>query len=369
MSTTLSLGHPILVGGLALSLLTNVILLARGGDDPDPSDAPPPVPAMALMTAPGGADPGAQVAAPPAPAPAPAHAAALRADGEADAPRQADGEPAETAAANDDASPAAPATTRADDGAPQRLSAPLTHSIPRTINAQVATNGPALSAEVTRVLMWDLDLRRDLRQGDELTVLWRGEAEDTVIEALSYGSERHGRTIRAFRYRAAGDRYDSYWDEDGVEIPRRLARSPLREYEEITSLLRDRPDHHGIDFKTPTGTPVHVPWAGRVVRTNWNERYNGGCIEVAFDDGSVAKFLHLSEVSVRPGQRVAADEVIGLTGNTGRSTGPHLHYQLERGERILDPLEVHGTTRRSLPASDRAAFAAEVARLGSLLER
>jgi murein DD-endopeptidase len=356
VTTPLSMGHPLLVGGLVLSLVTNVILLARGGDDShDP--APPALPAMALASAPDGPAEAGTPEPGTVPASSAAAAPASPRDTEARADRTEGADDTEGADGDDDGA----------DGAPNRLSAPLTHSIPRTINAQVASNGPALSAEVTRVLMWDLDLRRDLRQGDELTVLWRGEAEDTVIDAVAYGSERHGRTIRAYRFRASGDRYDSYWDEDGSEIPRRLARSPLREYEEITSLLRDRPDHHGIDFKTPTGTPIHAPWAGRVVRTNWNERYNGGCIELAFDDGSVAKFLHLSEVSVRPGQRVAADEVIGLTGNTGRSTGPHLHYQLERGERILDPLDVHGTTRRSLPASDRAAFAAEVARLEALL--
>lgn len=53
--------------------------------------------------------------------------------------------------------------------------------------------------------------------------------------------------------------------------------------------------------------------------------------------------------------------MIALRGNAGRSTGPHLHYQLNRGEQVVDPVEYHGTERRTLPASDRAAFAEVVA--------
>lgn len=153
-----------------------------------------------------------------------------------------------------------------------------------------------------------------------------------------------------------------------MEVPRRLVNGPLRgQYEQVTSLLKDRPSHKGMDFKVPEGTPVVTPLEGAVVRTNWNLAYNGNCVEVRFSDGTVARFLHLSRTDVTPGQKLAAGTVVGLSGNTGRSTAPHLHYELERNGKVVDPVEYHGVTRRQLPESEREAFRAVVRQYDRLL--
>ncbi len=135
-----------------------------------------------------------------------------------------------------------------------------------------------------------------------------------------------------------------------------LQNGPLASYDQVTSLLRDRPKHRGMDFKTPVGTDVRTPKAGSVTRVNWNVAANGDCVEVQYGDGILAKFLHLQSVGVRVGQRVAAGAVIAASGNTGHSTAPHLHYQLDRGERAIDPVDYHGTTRRTLPADAKPAL-------------
>jgi hypothetical protein len=67
------------------------------------------------------------------------------------------------------------------------------------------------------------------------------------------------------------------------------------------------------------------------------------------------------------GDRITAGEVIALSGNTGHSTGPHLHYQLEKAGEILDPVKVHGTFRREMPETDRTRFQAEVGRMTATL--
>jgi len=85
-----------------------------------------------------------------------------------------------------------------------------------------------------------------------------------------------------------------------------------------------------------------------VLRTNWNWSANGNCMEVQYPDGTLAKFLHLSENRVKVGDKVEVGQVIALTGNTGHSTAPHLHYQLNQGEKVVDPLDYHGTERRQL---------------------
>jgi murein DD-endopeptidase MepM/ murein hydrolase activator NlpD len=124
-----------------------------------------------------------------------------------------------------------------------------------------------------------------------------------------------------------------------------------------------------MDFKTPVGTEVTAPRAGTVTRSNWNWKANGNCIEIRYEDGVLAKFLHLNENRVKRGDRVHAGQVIALTGNTGHSTAPHLHYQLDRGSKTLDPLDYHGTVRRSLDPEQTAALQRDVAGFEKLLDQ
>ena len=147
----------------------------------------------------------------------------------------------------------------------------------------------------------------------------------------------------------------------------RLVDCPLNDYEQITSLLKDRPKHHGMDFKVPEGTEAHSSKDGVVVRVDWNEFNNGHCVEVQYPDGVLARFLHLSKTSVTAGQKITKGTVVGLTGNTGHSTAPHLHYELNQNGKVIDPVDYQGTERRTLPLANKAAFDAERARLDAIL--
>ncbi len=244
-------------------------------------------------------------------------------------------------------------------------------SIPQTLAKAAAPYGDFVSATVSRLLVWDHDLRRDLRAGDKLEVAWTTGTSDTVvIEAARFHSQKFNRKTTAYKFKASGDKHPSYWSAEGVELPHRLKKSPMKDYEQITSLLKDRPNHKGMDFKVDVGTPVMASFPGTVTRANWNWKANGNCIEIKHDDGVYAKYLHLSENKVKAGDRVNAGEVIALSGNTGRSTGPHLHYQLNRGARgkVIDPIDYHGATRRKLPEADKAKFADVVKNANAQLE-
>mgnify|MGYP002822659627 CR=1 FL=1 len=251
----------------------------------------------------------------------------------------------------------------------QVASAPVERNLAYTFHKAVGDGSDALSATTARLFVWDLDLRRDLQRGDRVDVAWTMVDDLPQIEAARMHSQKLGDTLTAYRFQATGDAYASYWSKDGTEVPQRLKQTPLPGgYEQVTSLLKDRPTHAGMDFKVPVGEDVVTPRAGTVVRTDWNWSNNGNCVEVKWADGTLAKFLHLSETGVKPGQSLKAGARIGASGNTGHSTAPHLHYELEKGGRTLDPIDVHGTTRRSLPAADMARFAEEVARKDALLD-
>ncbi len=250
----------------------------------------------------------------------------------------------------------------------QMARATVKGSVVASLAAAVPTEGAALGAVAARLVMWRLDLRRDVDAGDEIAVVYRRQGKDIVIGALTYKSRRHNKTYRAYRLVAPGETYASFWDERGAEVPIRLKSSPLRSYDQITALLKDRPTHKGMDFKTPTGTPLVAPRAGTVTRTDWRTHNNGHCIELQYADGVRARFLHLSSVKVRPGQRMAAGSVLGATGNTGRSTAPHLHYEISRGTTVLDPTQYHGTRQRQLPTQSMPALKKAMASMDKLLQ-
>lgn len=94
--------------------------------------------------------------------------------------------------------------------------------------------------------------------------------------------------------------------------------------------------HNGIDFDAPMGTPVHATADGVVQSAGWRAGY-GNCVIIDHPFGYRSLYGHLEKIEVRPGQPVSRGQVIALSGNTGRSTGPHLHYTLFYGDKTIDP--------------------------------
>ena len=102
-------------------------------------------------------------------------------------------------------------------------------------------------------------------------------------------------------------------------------------------LLRTPALHAGIDFRAAVGTKARVTGAGTVVKAGWNGGY-GRMVEVEHGHGLTTRYAHLSKILVREGQKLDSGDVVGETGSSGRSTGPHLHYEVRRNGDALDPL-------------------------------
>ena len=103
--------------------------------------------------------------------------------------------------------------------------------------------------------------------------------------------------------------------------------------------------HAGDDFGTPVGTPLKAMSTGTVIFAGWEGGY-GNKIEIEYWDGTVSVFGHLSQIETSVGAKVAPGELVGLSGNTGHSTGPHLHLEIHPdGGAAIDPapwLHDHG---------------------------
>ncbi len=101
--------------------------------------------------------------------------------------------------------------------------------------------------------------------------------------------------------------------------------------------LRKPAMHAGIDFRATTGTPVRSAGSGTVTKAGWNGGY-GRMVEVDHGHGFTTRYAHMSRVSVKKGQQVDTSTVLGEVGSSGRSTGPHLHYEVRRDGKPIDPL-------------------------------
>jgi len=94
--------------------------------------------------------------------------------------------------------------------------------------------------------------------------------------------------------------------------------------------------HSGIDFRARTGTPILATGAGRVTLAEYHGGY-GNMVEIDHGNEITTRFAHLSSISVIVGQFVTAGTMLGRAGSTGRSTGPHLHYETRLGDKPVDP--------------------------------
>lgn len=202
-------------------------------------------------------------------------------------------------------------------------------------SAQATGLSSSSVTELTHLLEKKLDFRRDSRRGDTFQVLVEsdmidGESLDSRVLAVKYAGERMDLTV----VRNATD--DHFYTPEGNSLDPSFARHPFDGSYRISSTFNPRrkhpvtgriSPHNGTDFAMPIGTSVTAPANGRVERVA-NHPAAGRYIVVRHDNGYRTRYLHLSQPLVSQGDRVTMGERIALSGNTGRSTGPHLHYEV-----------------------------------------
>jgi murein DD-endopeptidase MepM/ murein hydrolase activator NlpD len=100
--------------------------------------------------------------------------------------------------------------------------------------------------------------------------------------------------------------------------------------------------HEGVDIAAPQGTGVYVSAEGAVLRTGYDPAGYGRFVEIRHPNGMSTLYGHLSRVDVASGEKIETGARIGLVGSTGRSTGPHLHFEVRRGDRQVNPVRIMG---------------------------
>ncbi len=195
-----------------------------------------------------------------------------------------------------------------------------------------------------------------------------GESETGRL--LFAGLERaSGRDLKLMQWEAGGQA--QWFEASGVGRQSGALTQPVPG--RITSgygfrthpVLGYRRFHRGLDIGAAPGSPVLAATVGRVPPAGWGGGY-GNVVEIRHAGGLAPRYGHMSRIAVRGGQNVRQGQVIGYVGSTGLSTGPHLHYELFRNGRLVDPRTVRFVTRSQLSGADLAGFRARLRTLLAL---
>ena len=130
-------------------------------------------------------------------------------------------------------------------------------------------------------------------------------------------------------------------------------------------ILRIGRFHEGVDYRASWGSPVVAADGGMVIGAGWNGGH-GRQVRLAHPDGITTSYSHLSRIAAAPGTHVRRGQVIGYVGSTGFSTGAHLHYEVRKNGRPVDPLGFRHSTYATIGATDLAALHARLQQLRSL---
>ncbi len=205
------------------------------------------------------------------------------------------------------------------------------------------------AADIQRIedlLKEKVNFARDLHAGDKFSVL----VNDQYVEGEATGSSQIlGVSIKTGRSEISAFQHTdgSYYDAKGRSLVRAFQRIPLAKQPRMSSRFnpaRKHPitgrisPHNGTDFSVPIGTKVIAPGDG-VVSLVTDHQFAGKYIVIEHGGKYSTRYLHLSKALVRKGQRVTRGQVIALSGNTGRSTGPHLHYEFHVNGKPVDPMK------------------------------
>ena len=228
-------------------------------------------------------------------------------------------------------------------------------------------------AKSIKILSWSLDLQREIKRGDTFEILYDASMTDDGYyvrsgEPYYVKLKQAGSEVAYYRHEYEDGRI-SYFDKDGKGAKKGLLSTPIDGARMSSGFgMRRHPVlgyskmHKGADFAAPTGTPIYAAGDGVVERANRFSSY-GNYIRIRHNNEIKTAYAHLNGFAkgIKAGRRVSQGDVIGYVGTTGRSTGPHLHYEVIVAGKHTNPRSVKVPTSEALEGKELARFKANVA--------
>jgi len=239
----------------------------------------------------------------------------------------------------------------------------------------------SLIDHLDQVFQWLVDFSRQIRVGDTYRFAFEREVRpDGSMRAgrlLAAELVNSGTPYHAIWFDPNGDGRGSYFDLDGESVRRAFLLKPLA-YRRISSgftnsrfhpILRTWRSHRGVDYAADAGAEIMATSDGVVIHRGYDSSY-GNSIQIRHPNSFITRYAHMRgfRSGIVLGSRVRQSEVIGYVGSTGLATGPHLHYEMLRGGRYMDPLSVDLPAGDPVPSQDRVRWQQEMGVRVALLE-
>jgi murein DD-endopeptidase MepM/ murein hydrolase activator NlpD len=235
--------------------------------------------------------------------------------------------------------------------------------------------------ELIRIYSYDVDFQRDIQAGDKFDVLFTRYYDDQGVP-VKLGTVLHatltlqGERKSLYRFTDPDGQTTDYYTAQGGNGKRMLMKTPIDGARLSSGFgMRRHPIlgfnklHRGTDFAAPTGTPIMASGNGVVEVAGVAGGY-GNYIRIRHNDTYKTAYAHLHRFArgMKAGAKVRQGQIIGYVGTTGRSTGPHLHYEVLANNKHVDSQSVKLPTGTMLTGKDLAAFQAERTRLDELMK-
>ncbi len=233
-------------------------------------------------------------------------------------------------------------------------------------------------SEFTRVFSYDVDFQHQIEASDDFELFFGKPLSGTSSKrkVLHYAQLNFGdRSKKYFRFTTTDGQTD-YFDELGRSASRALLKTPVSGAK-LTSgfgmrrhpLLRYSKMHTGVDFGASTGTPIRAAGSGIIDLAGRHGAY-GNTIVLKHGEKYKTLYAHMSRLAagVRKGKRVNQGQIIGYVGSTGRSTGPHLHYEVRVNDRPVNPTAIRAAGGKQLAGKDLQDFRVMKSRVVAMMQ-
>lgn len=239
----------------------------------------------------------------------------------------------------------------------------------------------AVIIDLIQIYSFDVDFQREIRTGDEFEVYFERYVDDqgqVVKEGpiLYANLVLSGDRIQLYRFTPGDTDRADYFDEEGHSVRKTLLRTPV-DGARLTSYFGKRRHpilgysrmHKGVDFGARSGTPVRAAGDGVVEKASRNGGY-GRYIRIRHNSTYKTAYAHLNGYArgIKAGAKVKQSQIIGYVGSSGRSTGPHLHYEVQKRGAHVNPLRLRLPSGRRLNGEQLAVFKDSAARLMAEIE-
>jgi len=249
----------------------------------------------------------------------------------------------------------------------ESISFELENSIMQDLKA--ITGNSKLALELSAIMQDSIDFRRNMQKGDKISILYKRkirlgrtwgtpEIEAAMIE-----------TRRKRHYVFYDEKTEGYYDEKARPIQGMFLKYPIKWYK-ISSkftyrryhpILKKYRPHYGIDYVGKYGTPVWSVANGRVIYRGWKGGY-GKTVIIQHKNGYITKYAHLRGYArnIARGSYIKQGQTIGYMGNTGLSTGPHLHFGLYKKHKPINPAKIKSIKKAGLRGKHKKEFLAKI---------